>query len=70
MRFAMITVLSAALVSPLMVGCGDKVVSHSTDQSTNPLTGNTTTTDKSTYQRSDGTTYTDKSQQTAPANHN
>ncbi len=70
MRFAMITVLSAALVSPLMVGCGDKEVAHSQDQSTNPLTGNTTTTDKSTYQRPDGSTYTDKSQQTSPANHN
>jgi hypothetical protein len=70
MRIAMITVLSAALFSPLMIGCGDKEVSHSTDQSTNPLTGNTTTTDKNTYQRPDGSTYTDKTQQTAPANHN
>ena len=66
MRFAMITVLSAALVSPLMVGCGDKEVAHSEDQSHNPLTGNTTTTDKTTYQRSDGSTYTNKDQQTAP----
>jgi uncharacterized lipoprotein YehR (DUF1307 family) len=70
MRFAMITLLSAALVSPLLTGCGDKEVSKSSDQSTNPLTGNTTTTDKTTYQRDNGTTYTDKSQQTAPANQN
>ena len=70
MRFAMITVLTAALVSPLMIGCGDKEVNKSSDQSTNPLTGNTTTTDKTTYQRPDGSTYTDKSQNTAPANHN
>lgn len=49
MRTAMIGVLSAALLCPLMVGCGDKEVSHSEDQSHNPLTGNTTTTDKTTY---------------------
>jgi hypothetical protein len=66
MRFAMISVLSAALVSPLMVGCGDKEVAHSQDTSTNPLTGNTTTTDKTTYQRDNGTTYTNSNQQTAP----
>ncbi len=70
MRFAMITVLSAAMMAPIMVGCGDKEVAHSTDQSTNPLTGNTTTTDKSTMQRPDGSTYTDKTQQTSPASHN
>jgi len=69
MRKVMIAVLSAALISPVLIGC-DKEVSHSTDQSTNPLTGNTTTTDKSTMQRPDGSTYNEKSQQTAPANHN
>jgi hypothetical protein len=67
MRIAMITVLSAALISPMMVGCGDKEVQSSKDQSTNPLTGNTTTTEKNTYQRPDGSTYTNQSQQTAPA---
>jgi len=67
MRTALIAVLSAALLSPLMIGCsGDKEVGNSTDQSANPLSGNTTTTEKQTYQRPDGSTYTDKSQQTAP----
>jgi hypothetical protein len=66
MRFAIISVLSAALVAPIMVGC-DKEVSHQQDQSTNPLTGNTTTTDKSTMQRPDGSTYQNSSQQTSPS---
>jgi hypothetical protein len=67
MRIAMITVLSAALVSPLLTGCGDKEVDSSKTTSTNPLTNNTTTTDKTKMQRPDGTTYTNTNQQTAPA---
>jgi hypothetical protein len=66
MRIATITVLSAALLAPLMVGCGDKEVSHSETQSTNPLTGNTTKTDQSTYQKDNGQTYTNKTQSTTP----
>ena len=67
MRIAMITVLSAALISPLLMGCNDdKEVGKSTQESKNPITGNTTTTDKTTYQRPDGTTYTNTNEQTTP----
>jgi hypothetical protein len=61
----MITLLSTALVCPLMVGC-DKEVDHTSKETSNPITGNTTTTDKSTMQRPDGTTYQNQSQQTTP----
>jgi len=69
MRFALITVLSAALISPLLVGCADtdKQVGTKSEQSTNPLTGNTTTTDTTTYQRPDGSTYNTTNQHTAPS---
>jgi hypothetical protein len=59
MRYAMTTLLLAALATPLLGGCGDKKVEESQSQSTNPLTGTTTTKDQTTYQRSDGSTYTD-----------
>ncbi len=65
MRIAMIAVLSAALVAPLIVGC-DKQVDSSKTTTTNPLTGNTTTTNKDTMQRPDGSTYQNTNQQTAP----
>lgn len=67
MRYALITVLTAALVSPLFVGCADKEVSHQDSTSTNPLTGNQTTKDQTTYQRPDGTTYTNTDKQTTPS---
>ncbi len=70
MRYAMLTVLGLAMVSPVMVGCGDKEVSHKETQSTNPLTGNTTTKDQTTYQKSDGSTYTNSSKATTPNNNN
>ena len=66
MKLAMITVLSAALFAPMLTGCGDKEVSSEKKESTNPLTGNTTTTEKTTMQRSDGTTYTNENKNTAP----
>ena len=57
MRYLTVSILSLALASPIMVGC-DKQVSHTESQSTNPLTGTTTTKEQNTYQRSDGSTYT------------
>ncbi len=62
MRMAMITVLSAALVSPILVGC-DKELQSSKETTHNPITGNTTTTDKTTMQKPDGSTYTNTNQQ-------
>ncbi len=66
MRYAMLTVLSLALISPIMVGC-DHPVSSSEKTSVNPITGNQTTKDQTTYQRPDGTTYTNSSSETTPA---
>jgi hypothetical protein len=62
MRYAILTVLSAAMISPV-VGC-DKEVSHSESQTQNPVTGTTTTKDQTTYQRPDGSTYTQSSKTT------
>jgi hypothetical protein len=45
MRFAAIAILSAALMSPIMVGCTE---SHQESTSTNPLTGTKTTKDQTT----------------------
>jgi hypothetical protein len=45
MRFATIALLSAALMSPIMVGCTE---SHQESTSTNPLTGTKTTKDQTT----------------------
>ena len=45
MRIAMITVLSAALMSPLIGGC---TTAHEESQSTNPFTGTKTTKDETT----------------------
>jgi len=45
MRIAMITVLSAALMSPLIGGC---TTAHDESQSTNPFTGTKTTKDDTT----------------------
>ena len=67
MRTLMIAVLSAALISPLMVGCGDREVQSSKDESHNPITGNTTTTEKNTYQRPDGSTYQNTNKETTPS---
>lgn len=61
MRYAMLTMLSAALLSPVLGGC-DHQVAHSQSTSTNPITGTTTTKDQTTYQRSDGSTYTNSSE--------
>jgi hypothetical protein len=47
MRFAVITVLSAALVAPMMTGCTE---SKTESQSTNPLTGTKTTHEETTTQ--------------------
>jgi hypothetical protein len=47
MRFATIALLSAALMSPIMVGC---VESHQESTSTNPLTGTKTTKEQTTVQ--------------------
>ena len=57
MRYAILTVLCATLMSPVIVGC-DKEVSHTESSTKNPVTGTTTTKDQTTYQRSDGSTYT------------
>ena len=65
MRFAMLTVLGLAMVSPVMVGC-DREVSHEEKTSQNPITGNVTTKDQTTYQKSDGSTYTNSSKTTTP----
>jgi hypothetical protein len=65
MRYAILSVLSLAMVSPIMVGC-DKEVSHSDKTSENPITGTQTTKDQTTYQRSDGSTYTNSSKTTDP----
>ncbi len=47
MRYAMITVLSAALVSPMLTGCTE---SKTESQSTNPITGTKTTKDETVTQ--------------------
>jgi len=62
MRFAMMTVLTAALICPMVTGC-DKEVQSSKETTHNPITGNTSTTDKTTMQRPDGSTYTNTNQQ-------
>jgi hypothetical protein len=67
MRAAMIAVLSAALISPVLVGCGDKEVSHTESESTNPITGTKTDKDKTTMQRPDGTTYQNSSETKVPS---
>ncbi len=67
MRSAIIAVLAAALVSPVLVGCGDTEVAHKESQSTNPLTGTQTTKDQTTMQRPDGSTYTNSSETKTPS---
>jgi hypothetical protein len=47
MRFAIIAMLSAALVSPIMIGCTEN---HEESTSTHPLTGTKTTKEQTTTQ--------------------
>jgi hypothetical protein len=67
MRTAMIAILGAALISPVLVGC-DKEVAK-TDTTTKNPDGSTKTDTSKTVQHSDGSSTVTNSSQTTPPTH-
>jgi hypothetical protein len=68
MRAAMIAILGAALISPVLVGCGDKEISK-TDTTTKNPDGSMKQTQDKTVQNSDGSVTHQTSSQNVPASH-